>query len=660
MDKNLPNPLFPHEGEVPNGEVPNDTNDNPIVFDPIWGWRNTAWLAKKKKRAFHYEADDTMTSYDYGFHRKTKDQNPYADYEKTGNWLGYNYYREATIDYRYIEQMANIFSAQADITVKTGDTWEIDLDTRTLKYNPMTLMFGTKADVVVALLHEIGHLRHTTRAEDIQASGKKILEQYPQSGFEVLNCFEDFRIDEIMRKSYAGSEDIYEANNEAVKKIAENYKAKSYNTRKEAEMTLASVEEFIRLDDVKQGNPAVSRIVSFFGITEAKAAVVKPFIEKLVAMPTREQQEFLAKVKTEIKNEGTLDDYLLGAILAAYHLSPDILPPRITPLLEATKHAIPSVMQATSTQAVADILEAEVLPVIEELLKEKETAMKALHDMMGEVATILMGRYKTKQEKTNQEVRYTGKRGGDMPTSWLNGDYETLHESVMSAVKELTRKLSVIKTNDVSLQWHTNLKRGKMNPKQLYRYPAGRYDFFKKKREVIDRTRNFAFSMIIDMSGSMSGKKAVHTARGTIILAEVFHHFNIPFEVVFFGSHASIEKTFDEPYTARIKQRVGGIVHARDDGTNMLRALRATTIGKRPERNRYAILLTDGDTMDSGTCAANVKKQEADGTRFIGLDMSGSNSLAEVIPHATKAVKDPHTLPVIFEELLKDVIKKLK
>jgi len=157
----------------------------------------------------------------------------WKEYEKTGIWEGYAKFEKSTLDFRYIEQMASALSAKYDIKVEVGSNWAIDLDTKTLTYNPQSLLFGTKAHLLASLLHEIGHLRHTTKFTETKLG--KIGSENKVATKNALNAFEDMRIDKIMSNSYGSSKEIFEANKPIVEKLIAEQEEEAKTERRELE-----------------------------------------------------------------------------------------------------------------------------------------------------------------------------------------------------------------------------------------------------------------------------------------------------------------------------------------------------------------------------------------------------------------------------------------
>ena len=176
----------------------------------------------KKWQEKDYEGNIDKWSFDKKLDTGKDFDKEWKAYEKSGVWKGYDYYSPPLLDITYIEQMANALASKYKIKVKSGKCWAIDVDKKELEYNPQDLVSGTKATLIALLLHEIGHLKHTTSPTKLKS---KYLDK--RGGFEVLNMFEDFRIDNLMTKSYEGAEDVYKALDPIIESVAEKYEENS-------------------------------------------------------------------------------------------------------------------------------------------------------------------------------------------------------------------------------------------------------------------------------------------------------------------------------------------------------------------------------------------------------------------------------------------------
>lgn len=671
----------------------NKESSDPMVYSKDYGYRRKSWLEKQSKSiknkvknklkewGWKNEDDDEVeaseTTYNYGFNKKISEQNDsiLEEYEKSGKWKGYEYYRKSTIDYRYIEQMANAFSSQHNIKIKIDKNWKIDIEKKELFYNPITLMFGTKAQVIVSLLHEIGHLRHTTPYNQIET--KEYNKKYDRACFKILNLFEDLRIDKIMEKSYPGAKEIYEATTEIIKEQARQNEEKAKEIKKNiSEKITDTGQSLATYGGWNSIEKSTKGYCKDYQLDEEK---IKEIINIKGGKELIESINNLIKKELENKN---IHEYIQGILLKSINAKDDEIPQSVLKEVKETEACIEKARNANNTQEVQNIIETEVFPKIEEILKNFQEGSEETKTIFGEhnAKRLQNGEreldfynrdYKPR-EKIEEETRTKNKNqqgnnnsgadpGSDMPQEWAEGDYTSLKESVMSAIAELTRKLKNIKTKDLALKWKTQLTKGKLNIKDVYKYASGNNRFFKKREESTDRTQNFSFSIVVDKSGSMRGERIINATRGTILLAEVFKNLNIPFEIAVFGDYTEIIKKFDEEYKPSLKSRIGGIVKATHGGTDLTKIFSKSHINERKEKNKYMIILTDGDIYDINETKEKSKIITDKGVEIIGLCIETSihNGL-KTITENTKEITDANTIPTEFEEVLNKIIKKLK
>jgi hypothetical protein len=646
---------------------------------------------KGKKMVFdsyeEYEEYSYGGSYDYGFNRKASGEDSltaWNSWEKTGNWHGYNYYRSATIDYRYIEQMANAFSAQHNIKITAGQGWAIDLKNKELVYSPLSLMYGTKADVIASLLHEIGHLRYTTPPEEIKKGPILSHSKYSQEAFMVLNLFEDFRVDARMYNSYAGAPDVYESTKSIVKSIAEKYIDRANQVREyEKNTAQRRLQNLLReVENPEMHREDADKIGSQIGIDAEK-------VEFVIDVSPEARVAQAQTTLTKIASTGNLSDYMAAMILSAYNIpiEKDMFPNDTMVYLSQTVEFIERSKLLSSTQEVEDMLEKEVLPLIKPLLEQKEKGSEGLQDALGEesarnVSSEINSRlYSTgagydsldkpvgdSSRNGDIESRLSQKAGksnggGDIPKQWLKGDYDSLRQSVDGPIKELYRLIKDIKANDNVTRWEENLRTGKISTKNVYRYPSGRFDFFRKKKPTIDRVKSFAFSVVVDESGSMhdgNRLKSISAARGTIILNEVLSKMNIPLEIIGFGGSPKMLKSFEQSIKSEdVRRYIGEIAIAPLGNTNLLSALGVSKLDDRPEMNKVMVILTDGDTSGREECRRKILNNAKLGIKTIGIDVSQESVLRMIVDKENVIeLEKAEAIPEEFEKILKKLIRQ--
>lgn len=593
----------------------------------------------------------------------------YKSYEKTGKWGGYNTYKAPQLSYKYVCQMANALAGQHNITLKVGNTWEVDLLKKTLTYNPASLIYGTKSELLATLLHEIGKLRYMEHYTTLQS---KYLAIYKESAAEAFFPFEDVRVDYQMLRAYESAAELYESAIPGVQKQIEVYKNYGKAFRE------ASVEV------LKYAyNDVVNKQVS--DPEEYKIKLLQTFGTYDIA----KVQDKINEMSRYYQVHGSLFEYCADM----YHVMYDLETPttgfeNIKEKVDLTYPAIEPIKRELASQGAVDIMETMVYPHIEDLMKdvqEKSEKLKEMFpEMLDKVAKKLEELFqKIMAQKVGQaqpgakvktpQATKDGKmhiRGGSGPTDehippeWQSGDYKALKESVAQEIKSLVYKLTFLRREEMTVKYEANQKRGKLNSRSLVKHAFGSKRLFKKRLPNIDTIQSFAFSVLMDISGSMSGARIVHTTRAMVLFNEVFKRLNIPFELVVFGSSAETIKSFEAEPDKAMESKIGGLVNADGGGTNLDTGLKRLKIQSRPEHNKIVVVLTDGGVGEPSRFDTEFFRPWKDKSNIkslaFGLELSGSDvmNMKRMIENTGQVVESANTLPQIFADVLKNIIKR--
>lgn len=596
----------------------------------------------------------------------------YNTYEKTGHWGGYSYYKAPQLSYKYVCQMANALAGQHNITLKIGTTWEVDLLKKTLTYNPASLIYGTKSELLATLLHEIGKLRYM---EHYTTLNSKYLAIYKESAAEALFPFEDVRVDYQMLRAYESAAELYESAIPGVQKQIELQKDYGQAFRK------ASI-EIIRY----AYNEIVNKTVS--DPEEQKIKLLQTFGTTDIA----KVQQRINEMSKYYQVNGSLFEYCADITHAMYDLeTPTTGFENIKEKVDLTIPAIEPVKRELTSQGAVDIVETMVYPHIEDLMKDVNEKAEKLKEMfpgmIESIAKELEALFKQLMENSVGNAKKGAKaptpntgqgrenkiRGGGsaptedhIPPDWVAGDYKSLKESVDPEIKSLVQKLTFLRREEMTVKYEANQRRGKLNSRSLVKYAFGSRRLFKRKLPNVDTIQSFAFSVLMDISGSMSGRRIIHTTRAMVLFNEVFKKLNIPFELVVFGSDSKVIKSFETVPDKAMEIKIGGLVNASGGGTNIDRGLEALKIKNRTENNKIVVVLTDGGVGDASVYdnAYFTPWREKNNIKSIafGLELNQreSDEMRRMVEGTGKVVESANTLPQEFAEVLRNVIKRKK
>lgn len=576
-------------------------------------------------------------------------------YKQTGVWKGYGQYKPTTLTYSYVEQMANMIASQHNINIKVGNGWGVDLDGRVLTYNPVSLMYMSKSELLATLLHEVGKIAMCDSAKKISNG---YVDKY-HAAYKVVSVFDDFRVDDRMIKSYPSAPEIYESLDGILEKVVKTYRQRGTDSSQRISY------------EVRNILGAVNKIILDRGMSfeDAYMCITKAF-------PVfKTMDEFKAWVSYFTGMDiPTVWDYCAAVIDKGYGVNSQRFSADIDARFERTKPMVVESTRRANTQDLADAMDTLVFPFIEDLMKNERDGGDELRKGVGDKAAADIqrtasreGAYGSKAAKVDFEgnsspINGRGRGTENVPHERKEGDYSALRESVDSEIRSLTRKMSNLRRVEQTARHRPNERRGRLNMKQLYKHPLGNRRLFRRKVEATDTLNSFTFSIMVDTSGSMHGNRIIHTVRALILLSEVFGKLDMRFEVMTFEDEAKVYKTFDGEYSKDVKTGVAAIVRRNGGGTALESALKKTKITQRPEFNRVVVILTDGQTENHEYLNRRYfEKWEKGGIRSIVIGLETTKEMIEGLNGGKgMAVENAAEMPQVFYDILKKLIFKKK
>ncbi len=652
---------------------------------------------------FFEDDDDTDTKKEdrrkASIKKNTDDFNLEWDNRMSKNsWQGYSSYRTQILSYQYVQQMANAIASQHKITVKVGNEWVCDLNTKTLTYNPTTLVYNSKSELLATLLHEIGKLRYSKGFNELKydEKGKPLstyLDTYGTIAYTAMLPFEELRIDTKMLGEYGSAGEIYESQEPALLAVYNGYKTLS---KKYKQVVIDSAwNEFNRItNDANDSSAHIMIMAKIFmkeGMSQEKAIgeSVRAYeiggrggeegvlYAKFGVKTRQEVAKKLDEMAKKILVTDTIFDYIASVYSEAYMLKKDAdFSKGMVERLKKTNPSFKPIVNSTDTTEVVKEMNGYVYPVIEDLLKQQKDGMDELEELGGKefkkavndgVKKMMaqVGQQGASQfdKNGNQKVRLGGSAPTDDSTvpEWFSGNYKILKDSVKSEISRLTRKLTFLKRTESTVKWTSNQRRGRLNMKKLYRTRLGNRRVFKSKLESTDTIRSFAFSIVIDVSGSMTGSRIANTTRGMIILAEVFKDMGIPFEIITFDDGAKTIKSFDGTFDKKVENKIGGLPKYDGGGTNLDRGLKLMKLKDRVERNKICIVLTDGGVGDPEGYNAQFFRPmlQKDHIKSLAFGLEIKKQEIEKLCNGTgRAIENAVEVPYVFADLLKSLMIK--
>ncbi len=197
------------------------------------------------------------------------------------------------------------------------------------------------------------------------------------------------------------------------------------------------------------------------------------------------------------------------------------------------------------------------------------------------------------------------------PLEWDWGQrsaYDEAYDKVSSQVEQLLKHLESILIPRERLREKSGYPSGRridLRRAMAFEADPRRYQSLWIRSSIPDR-RNIAISLLIDLSGSMEGEKAISAVLGTILMAETLVRLKTPFEVNGFQDLLIPFCGFGEPFTDSVRSsivemplevegnRPGGnnLPIYNDDGPCLMSA--AERLIEHPASDRLMIVVSDG------------------------------------------------------------------
>ena len=184
------------------------------------------------------------------------------------------------------------------------------------------------------------------------------------------------------------------------------------------------------------------------------------------------------------------------------------------------------------------------------------------------------------------------------------GSYGNAYRELAKEIDLLAVEMRTIFYQSAKSEREVGLKSGlKLNAGQVIKNIIGSVPEQKQRNfersNLADRSSH-AVSLLIDLSGSMSGEKIEQTFKATVLLGEVLHRIGVPYEILGFNAALLELKLFHIKHSEGVKTKISemtGAVHgtlARYTDTGWALAACADRIRQGRKKNQMIFLLSDG------------------------------------------------------------------
>ena len=178
---------------------------------------------------------------------------------------------------------------------------------------------------------------------------------------------------------------------------------------------------------------------------------------------------------------------------------------------------------------------------------------------------------------------------------------ETIDSQINELISALESHLSPRRKNRVT-DGHRSGYRINLDRAMMFESDPSLYDTLWQRRSKVLTKRSVCFSILLDLSGSMSeNEKIVNALKALILISEALTHLEIPFTINGFNIERKEIKNFHETIHQRMINAIGELEEiteenfANYDG-KFLRIV-VDEILHRPEYDKFIIVISDGEPV---------------------------------------------------------------
>jgi hypothetical protein len=191
--------------------------------------------------------------------------------------------------------------------------------------------------------------------------------------------------------------------------------------------------------------------------------------------------------------------------------------------------------------------------------------------------------------------------------------YTSSRKQVVAIANRLEIELREIFRERHAHKWENGKRRGpsfslRRRIREIARQvPAAETEAFRKRERPTEK--DYAITLLVDLSGSMSGVKIEETFKALVVLSEVLGRLSIKTEIIGFNAFLYEYKSFHTPMSQKVRAKMGGMLREtvrspaqyNDDGWALSEV--SKRLAKQKAKEKFLIVLSDGCPAPSGVHA---------------------------------------------------------
>lgn len=253
-------------------------------------------------------------------------------------------------------------------------------------------------------------------------------------------------------------------------------------------------------------------------------------------------------------------------------------------------------------------------------------------------------------------------------SSWFRDSFDSRVRGKANASEDFAQQVRRLIQIRSRVRYEYGVKKGKLDQARLARIVTKQPGFSERvfKNKITNTTLNAAVTILLDMSGSMSGDKALFSAEATILLNNVFKVLKVPLEILGFTDRRdkpvgyiykpfSVQRLPDDTLLTYIG-RSSGAMSGNPDGDCIIWAY--DRLLHRKEKKRLLLVMSDGQPaayrgesgVEAFTLQAIQEIEQGKKVDIYGLGLCDISVKKYYKAHST--VNRPEEIPIRLLELI--------
>ena len=515
-----------------------------------------------------------------------------------------------------------------NIRIELGNHWAWSTTARVVYVPHSDLRDLNRCRAISA--HEVGHVIFTRQLntciiEDTNTQESPLKRGCPALWHMMLNALEDPRVEVGISRLYAGAavwlEELHLTERRETEACDPGLSPRQpypclFFQAHLREYHLGWTE--LPLNKRSQLSKEIVKRLNLSRSSRQRISQILPDSPALAALPKRQlMEEFAQQVLPRICDSGQrtglgqTETELRTALAMAKMMSiaETEIWPIVCDLYDLDLRRLQSFLERRGIESESERLSRLPLQQLDALLGEAFSETLYQQDQSIEISPLsrqMLERWYERQVQCNhldweQQLAGVGVDGADDPSTNVSRTYSQLKQAIHPQIHHLTSSLSEVLRPQRRYAWREGHRSGsRVNIRQLMQAEArnrGECNFWQRRSECSKRSA--AATLLIDLSGSMEGKKSLAALQAAVLFVEALAPLGVPTSVKGFKRRVVPIKEFSDALDQRSRTQIAGMLQQVGSVNNDAKAIRETAqeLSQLSVDDRVLIVISDGEPV---------------------------------------------------------------